>query len=149
MEVSENDMTIGIAYKNVYKYFLINQNTNVNKLFVTCLMADWVILKSTLWKKAENHSVRRPRGPARTLSASLPPHPHHRAGLRGASASFLLYFLGLESGQSKSESGINLLLFIITLIHLGAFHLLEHSDNFKEKNLFVQLLIRINSTAWK
>lgn len=40
MEVSENDITIGILYDDVQKYFLINQNANINKLSVTCLMAD-------------------------------------------------------------------------------------------------------------
>lgn len=80
----------------------------MHKLFVTCLKADLVILKSTLWKKAENHSVGRPRRASQ--DPRLPPFLLTTgAGLRDASASFLLYLWpGIRT--NKPESGINLLL---------------------------------------
>lgn len=77
--------------------------------------ADLIDSQSTLWKKLKTTQwvdLEGQQDPQGCLPSSS--HPHHEAGLRDASASFLLYSLGLESGQSKSESGINLLLFIIT-----------------------------------
>lgn len=106
-----------------------------------------MILKSTLWKKLKTTQWVDLEGQPGPQAASFLLTPMQ--GRPKRRLCFLPLVLSGCRNQDKAnpESGINLLLFIITLIHLGAFHLLEHSNKFKRKDLFVQLLIRINSTA--
>lgn len=76
MEVSENDMLIAIVYNDVQKCFLINQNANVTKLFVKCLMADCDSQVHTVEKKLKSTQRVDPEsqpGAAGCLPSSSPP----------------------------------------------------------------------------